>query len=65
MVSLGLDVLFEGPIAYDDAVGSAAPISVLSHVTLQWFDQNSLSDPDPGFIESLKVEITPASAGAH
>jgi len=64
-VSLGPDDLFDGPIAFDDAADTPAPVSALSHVTLQWFDQNPVSHPEAGFFDSLQVEIIPASAETH
>jgi len=64
-VSLGSDTLFDGPISYNDAADTPAPISALSHVTLQWFDQNPISDPNAGSIDSLQVEISPAPTTTH
>ncbi len=64
-VSLGTDTLFDGPVAFDDVAATPAPVSGLSHVTIQWFAQNQLSSPDPGFLDSLQVEISPASAETH
>lgn len=64
-VSLGPDTVFDGPLAFNDAVDTPAPISALSHVTLQWFDQNPVSHPEAGIFDSLKVEISPDSAETH
>lgn len=64
-VSLGPDTLFDGPIAFNDVADTPAPISALSHVTLQWFDQNPVSHPEAGIFDSLQVEITPASPETH
>lgn len=56
-VSFGTDTLFERPIAYNDVPETPAPLSALSHVSVQWFAQNSVSTPDPGLVESLKVDV--------
>lgn len=60
-VTLGADTLFDGQIAFDDSPATPAPISALSHVTIQWFAQNPLSDPEPGLVDSLQVEVDSAS----
>jgi len=59
-VSLGGSNLFERLISYNDIAETPAPLSSLSHVTIQWFNQNSRDMPDPGCLDSLQVEIDPA-----
>lgn len=56
---LGAATLFNGIIDYNGVTDTPAPLSALTHVSIQWLSENSLSSGSPGYVDSLQVDVVP------
>ncbi len=59
---LGATTLFNGIIDYNGVTDTPAPLSALTHVSIQWLSENSLSSGTPGYVDSLQVDVVPEPA---